>query len=343
MTYPLLKKILYSIIICVITLSFYTTVFAQTNMLNSSNDISVGLIPATPQPNQEVLVTIESYSINLDTSKISWYLNDTLVTQGIGVKKTSIKVGALGSTNVLRIRVESGIEVFTKIINISPSSVTILWEAQTYTPPFFKGKALFTHQSLIKFFAAPQIIVNNREIPKEDLIYTWSKDGSVLGDESGYGKYTLSINGSIISRTLSIDVTVQDPKSGISAFNTIDITPQEPEIVFYKKDPLYGTQYQKALSDRIPLNTREFTIDAVPYFFSTSRAIRSGALSFSWSVNGSNIENIDTDLVRTFRTTGNDFGSANISLSIEQPQRILQYTSKSITVDFIKENSDQTF
>lgn len=329
------------IVLLGITLSgvFGFTSHAQAQV-NNSNDIIVGLLPENPKPNQTTLVTIESYSIDLNSSKISWYRNEKLISQGVGLKKTPIQTGALGSETTLRIRIDTPTETFTKTITLIPASVSINWEARTYTPPFYKGKALFTHQSNVIFVASPNLMFNGQFIPKENLVYTWTKNGTVLGDQSGYGKYTLSLTGSIISRSLDISVSVQDSKSGVSAFENISLDPKEPEILMYKNDPLYGTQYQKALSGTIPLISNEITLEAIPYYFSTNNTTGFNSLLPTWSINGTKTTDNNLSLIKTFRKVGDNFGISNIGLSIQQNQRILQFADKILSIDFTKEKTE---
>jgi len=310
-----------------------SVVFAQ---FNESSDVSIGLLPANPAPDQSVQITIESYSINLDSSRISWYVNNKLVRQGTGIKKISTRSGKLGSETTVRIQIDTTTETFTKNITIVPSSVSIVWEARTYTPPFFKGKALFSHQSTIIFMAVPRIMVNGRELEKENLVYTWSKDGTVLGDLNGYGRYTLPLTGSIISRPLSIDVEVTDPNTGFSAFNTIDVAPIEPEIVTYVADPLYGVQYNKVIKGTLPLKGKEVTLTSVPYFFSNAES-ESASVSYNWSINGNTISDGQNTRTRVFRKVGEVFGTSNIGLTVLQANRLLQFASYNLSIDFLQD------
>ncbi len=328
------NSLLHYVILLVVFSMFFTTnvIFAQ---FSESGDISIGLLPANPQPDQLVQVTIESYSINLDAAKITWYVNEKEVTRGTGIKSISTRTGKLGAETSVRVAVSTDTEVFTRSITITPASVNILWEARTYTPPLFKGKALFSHQSSILFVAIPRILVNGKEIPKENLVYTWSKNGTVLGDQNGYGRYTLPITGSIVSRPLSIEVEVNDPNTGITAFNTVDVTPVEPEILTYIVDPLYGINYSKAIKNILPLTGKEITLTAAPYFFSNAEGLSSN-ISYDWSINGDSISDGQNTRTRVFRKTGEMFGISTIGLKVVQKNRLLQFASYGLAIDFLK-------
>lgn len=328
-------SLLTSAVFFIIIAGVFLTTTSVSAQFNESSDISVGVLPANPQPNQTVQITIESYSINLDSAQITWSVNGKQVKKGMGIKNISTQTGKLGTETSVSITVSTGAETFTKNISIVPASVSILWEARTYTPPFFKGKALFSHQSNIVFVAAPRIMANGREIPKENLIYTWSKNGTVLGDQNGYGRYTLAITGSIISRPLSIDLEVSDPNTGITAFDTIDIAPIEPEITTYVVDPLYGVQYNKAIRGTLPLIGKEVTLTAVPYYFSNVGSTL-GNVSYNWSINGNTISDGQNTRTRVFRKVGEVFGISNIDLKVLQENRLLQFASYNLSIDFLK-------
>lgn len=301
----------------------------------SENDVSVGIYPENPQPKDPVTVTIETYSFNLDNSTTKWYVNGTLAQEGKGLKTLTFQVGNLGQTTNLRIVINSDKGTLTKNIAINPSIVTLVWEADTYTPPFFKGKALFSHQSTITFMAQPQLIVGGRTLNPANLIYTWSKEGTVLGSQSGYGKQTLSLTGSVISRSMKVMVEVQDPSTGAQGSGVIQVDPIEPEVVAYVVDPLYGVQYNKAIRGSLPLSGKEVTLTATPYFFSNAES-DSGSVSYNWSINGNTISDGQNTRTRVFRKVGEVFGISNIGLKVVQENRLLQFASYNLAIDFLQ-------
>lgn len=301
----------------------------------SENDVSVGIYPESPQPKDPVTVTIETYSFNLDNSNTKWYVNGNLAQEGKGLKTLTFQVGNLGQTSNVRIVIDSDKGQLIKTIAITPSVVTIVWEADTYTPPFFKGKALFSHQSTITFMAQPQLVTGGRTLNPANLIYTWSKEGTVLGSQSGYGKQTLTLTGSVISRSMKVMVEVQDPTSGATASGVIQVDPIEPEVSMYIVDPLYGVQYNKAIKGNLPLNGKEVTLTAVPYFFSNAES-ESGSISYNWSINSNTISDGLNTRTRVFRKVGEVFGISNIGLKILQENRLLQFASYNLSIDFLE-------
>lgn len=302
----------------------------------SENDVSVGIYPENPQPRDPVTVTIETYSFNLDSSNTKWYVNGNLAQEGRGLKTLTFQVGNLGQTSNVRIVITSDKGTLTKNIAITPSIVTITWEADTYTPPFFKGKALFSHQSIITFMAQPQIVVKGRTLNPANLIYTWSKEGTVLGNQNGYGKQTLTLTGSVISRSMKVMVEVQDTTSGATASGVIQVDPIEPEVLMYVVDPLYGVEYNKAIKGTLPLNGKEVTLTATPYFFSTNGQYGEDNMSYNWSINGNTISDGQNTRTRVFRKVGEVFGISNIGLRILQENKLLQFASYNLAIDFLQ-------
>jgi hypothetical protein len=307
------------------------------------NDVSLDIYPENPQPHQTVSINIQSFSTNLDEADITWSINGIQKLKGFGKKSLSFTTGKAGEVTNIQIDIMTSIGVpIVKSFSITPNSVDLIAEPETYTPPFFKGKPLFTHQSTVVFVAFPHIVSNGVEIPSEKLIYKWSKDGDVLGSNSGYGKNILTYNAPLISRDFNIDVVVTDPTTNSTAEGSMDMFPQEPIIVFYRKDPLYGVQYNKALVDSYKLAGKEVEITAVPYYFSGSSNTDS-QLQYKWSINGNPIEDNGSSPSKVFRLVGDLFGLSDISLSIDHSDRVLQSASENITIDFQKEIKNSVF
>lgn len=318
----------------------YTPEAGQAQLVGiSENDVSIGISPENPGPRDPVTVTIETYSFNLDTANTKWYVNNNLAQEGKGLKTLTFQTGNLGQTSSVRIVIDSEQGQVIKNISINPSIVTIVWEADTYTPPFFKGKSLFSHQSTITFMAQPQILVGGRVLNPTNLIYTWSKDGTVLGSQNGYSKQTLTLTGSVISRSMKVMVDVQDPTSGATASGIIQVNPVEPEILMYIADPLYGIQYNKAMKGTFSLTEREVTLTTVPYFFTTTGNSGENSVSYNWSINGNTISDGQNTRTRVFRKVGELFGVSSINVRAIQENKILQFASQNLAIDFLKDSS----
>ena len=209
----------------------------------------------------------------------------------------------------------------------------MILESDGVVPPFYKGKNIFTHQNQLTIVAVPHIIGNNgAEINPKTLVYKWKKNGSVIESALGYGKNTYTFEGSLISRPMNISVEITSDQ-GVG-YGSIYVTPSDPFILFYKKDPIYGIQFQKALEASEPLNnSKEITILATPYFIDLGGYV-SNSLMYKWAINGKQIQDDGQRKFQTFRQNEGSSGTANISLSVENPDKILQFAQKSLMLSF---------
>src|SRR3989344_5564313 len=120
-----------------------TTVSAQ-----SASDILVNIVPPNPAPHENTTIVLKSYVNNLDAAMITWSLDGKTVASAIGKKSFSFTAPAAGieASVVVTVTLPDG-PVETKI-NIKPSVMVLLWQANdSYVPPFYKGKALPTPDS----------------------------------------------------------------------------------------------------------------------------------------------------------------------------------------------------
>lgn len=310
-------------------------VSAQLGIGLSSSDISVTLDPENPYPNQTVNVSIESFATDLNAATISWLVNGKKVVSGKGIKQISVTVGKLGvKTNVV-INIDTLTASIQKTISIIPATVDIIWEAKTYTPPFFKGRPLFTAESTVNIIALPHLVRNGVEVSPSNLIYKWEINGSVLGDRGGYGKNSLTIIGTILPRPMDLHVEATDPQSNLLATGDTTLTPGKPFILIYKNDPLYGVQYQKALTGTFSLSEREVELFAVPYYFSVNSAFDNN-ISYNWEINGVPIADGINNPNKIFRQVSDIYGTSNISLSAAINDTLFQTANTSLLINFQK-------
>lgn len=306
---------------------------------STQDDIGVEMIPANPGPNEKVSVKISSYSIDLNSSAITWSVNGSVAKNATGDKNFMFTTSSFGQTTKLSItaRTSDG-EIITKNISINPSSVDLVWESEGLVPPFFKGKALFSHQNQITFIAIPHIYGPGGEIPAKKLIYKWSKNGSVVEETSGFGKDTYTFTGNLISRPFIVEVEVSSPEVVTVGYGASSASPIEPIVVLYKKSPVYGIELQREISSTELLNEPEITIVAIPLFFGASRYDDPG-LSYKWRINGKPTGGILNQNVQIFRPQEKTVGSASISLSLENKMKVFQLANKSFNLNF--DNSNQ--
>jgi hypothetical protein len=315
-------------------------VFGQVGSATQT-DVSVTINPSAPEPNQTVTATASSYSTNLDAANISWSVNGKTVESGVGLKSFSFTVGAVSTVTVLGFSAvtQEGQSV-SQTLSITPAGVDLIWQSFGYTPPFYEGKSLFSHQGIIEFVALPHFgSGSGGEVPAGDLIYKWTRDGTVLGDFSGYGKSTYTMLSSIISRPVEIDVQVTSPDSDQIAEADMTVTPSDPTVVLYEKSPLYGILFQRALTGTVNMGSqKEMTVLAEPFYFGVE-SLSDPSLQYSWSINNSPIDSDTTQSSRVFRPAANVSGSSNVSVSLQNSNAILQQAESGFNLSFGNTNS----
>ncbi len=307
--------------------------------LGVSEIINVQMVPEVPKAGDSVYVYLTSYATNIDTSTITWKVNGKTIKTGIGEKIFNFTMGVEGQTTTLDITVkttESG--TIQKNFKIRPASVDLMWESHGFVPPFYKGKALFAHQNKVTIIAFPHILGSNGiELNPKNLVYKWKRNGSVIETASGFGKNSITLEGSIISRPVTVTVEVSSDSG--EAYGSVVINPVEPYLVMYKKDPTYGIQFQKVLDKSLILNgINEITVVGVPFFFDRE-AHASKSLVNSWFINGNPLGNEKSQWIQTFRPTDGTRGSSNISLNVENVDKILQSSSNTFSLIFNNENN----
>jgi hypothetical protein len=294
--------------------------------------LQTNIQPKSPAPGQQVTISIENYTYDLARADISWSVNGVAVSKGIGMKTFTTTVGKAGAvTNVkVNIKTSEGTE-FDQTFPFSPATVDLVWEANTYAPSWYKGKALHTNEAITRIVAFPQIVSGGSMLKPENLIYKWSSDGSSVPDQSGYGERTFFLIGDIIARPKTISVEVTDTGGGVQASGSIVVEATEPVVRVYENNAIYGLLYNDSISS-FDLNKDEISLMAVPFFYSITGA-RSPEISYVWSSNGVNV-NQKTPFI-TFGNEGKE-GTASVSLQINHVKNILQSASNGFNINFKK-------
>jgi len=309
-------------------------VFAQfdTSVSGVEQELNMNIVPASPKPNDTVNITLTLYTGDLGSADIIWYKNDKEVLRGKGETRYSFKMGNSGETTKIdiAIRLMNG-TIFSKSVTLTPTRVDLIWEANTYTPPFYKGKALHSRQGSIKIIALPEFIKDGIRISPQNLVYQWSNGQNVLESQSGYGKNVVTVSGSLLGRAESIDVLVSDPNSNLTANGSVNITPGDPKIIFYENSPYLGPIYDMAIGKSYELGGDEVEVLAAPYFFSNENQ---GFLNYSWRLNNQSIPELANSRTAIFKKPTETSGQSNLSLEIQNSNRVLQEASNNFSIKF---------
>jgi hypothetical protein len=184
----------------------------------------------------------------------------------------------------------------------------------------------------------PELIkISGVKIPAQDIIYSWKRNGKIDQNVSGLGKNTLFFQGTVPIRDSLVEVMASSLDNSVFASKQINITNDDPKIIFYEDSPIYGIMFNKAISGNVRMLADEFKVKVFPYFMSVGYA-QSPDLSYKWSINSRISENLDEDKsAMVFRQEGIGSGLANISLKIENTLRIFQFSENNFVINFEKQ------
>ena len=333
-----MKKVLLTTIFSLLfTAFFYSTVNAQ--LQTSIDGVTMSSDPVMPAPFETVTVSIESYLFDLSSASIVWISNGKTIAHGVGIKQIKIKAPQVGQEININVAISGsdGREV-RKSLTIKSGSVDIVWESRGYTPPFFKGKNPLIYENYIRLIAIPHLSTDGKsEINPKNLVYKWKKDDEYIDNSTGYGIQSINIKSNNLPVPLNISVDVYTRDQSEDASSKISIQPSDPSINFYEMDPLYGTYFNKAITDNFTMKTPEISVLAVPFGFNFTS--KNSPLTYTWSINNQDQTDLSGKQSLVLKTKGNADGNSNISLEIKNVAEILQGASASFNVYFKKNNT----
>lgn len=318
---------------------FWIPLFAHGQISNFSesttDSISLATNPQFPKPNQEVTISVDGYSTNLDAATITWFLNGSPIEKGVGKKDFTITSGKMGTISNVSIIINPQIGApVKKSITISPSNITFFWQSNTYAPPFYEGKALFTKQSDITVVAVPEFNNGQGTIDPSALIYEWTLNDYVLDSKSGYGKQSLTLTGNYFGRPEILSVKVTSSDGSISSNKKIVLTPKDPLVLIYENNPLLGILTNHAVTGDFNLqkNSTEVSFFAAPYFFRPD-LLSSKETSYAWEMNGNSIPESNGNTI-TFRNDTGTAGRSSVSLDALQKNTLSGSGSANFSIIF---------
>ncbi len=315
------RVFLASLLTLAASLAFGAHAFAQ-----MASDVSVSLSPENPGPNQAVNITLTSYSVNIQSSVIEWTIDNNGSVGGVGATQFGIKTKALGvptNIHILIIPPDSG--EITKDITVVPMSVDLLWEAtDSAVPPLYRGKAMPTSESTIKFVAIPLVLSTSGAVtPSNNLVYDWGQEYNADQSASGYGKDSYTVSMDYLNPTKHVEVQATTRDGGRTASSDIDVTPVDPKLVWYASSPLYGPIFDMALSGFYNVSTTDTSVFAMPYFFSPGSP-SSNNLTYTWSINGNPVSTPAIPNSIYLQKNPDSSGTANIDLSVISMKKLFQ-------------------
>ncbi len=317
---------------------FFVFLFlGQKNAEALSPSVGFSITPEAIAPNDLVTIKLNSFSTDLNRANMTWKVDGATVLEGVGKTEYSLTAKGLGEqTKVdITINTSNGIPVL-KTIFINPQSADLLWEAiDSYTPPFYKGKALPAREALIKTSVVPFLKGSRGTFSNPNsLVYNWEQNYKPYPSLSGYGKSFYVFRNTFLNKEELVKVKVSTTDGTLTTASSAKIPFFEPEIIFYEKKPATGTLFNQAKNNGLSLTEEETSIIGVPFFFSTKTklGVLDGTLSLSWKINNYSVPSEKPDTI-TVRKQQGDSGYSILDFSVKGPY-LYQKGSGSLKISF---------
>lgn len=297
------------------------------------SDITIDTIPSNPEPYADVTIQLSSYSTDLSRAMIQWRNGSSLVLSGYGKVTYSFKAPGPDSTAVFTVSIDpaEGGTTITKQVVISPSEIGLLWQAvDSYTPPFYRGKAFPSSEGIIKVVAIPTS--TSIKQGKGNISYTWSTgdNNDAQTDGSGFNKDSFTFKNSQLHATEKVAVTATSVDGRYNAANTIDVPIVDPKIIFYKRSPTEGVLYNQGYTTEISVPEDEATIVAAPY--NLALVGNENQFTYSWKINDEDIETPSKKTELTIHPTDHG-GYATVDVVFENLHTLFQKVSAQVKLD----------
>lgn len=292
-------------------------VYAQFDAGVFGTNISIALSPQYPAPLQSVHLTVNAAGIDLTESTIVWRAGGKVIAQGTGKNSADIIAGPLGSETAIGVSVTAsdGSQYGAQAI-VAPTQLDLLAGSDSYTPPFYLGRALPSAGTNLILQALPHFKRNNGTlIADSDITYTWKQDGQVLGSISGRGRSFAIIPIVHLYGGNTITVEAESSDGTRSGETTVNVPLSQPVLDLYEDHPLYGVLYSGALHTSTHIPDSEMAFAAIPYF-AEARAINDPQLSYDWRVNDTRISPSAGSPQEITINADNSSGQAALSLEV---------------------------
>ena len=292
--------------------------------------------PTKPRVGETVEISTEMYGTPVKDAYFTWYIDGKEYEKGIGKNTISFFLAKKTKVNV-KILTGPGYPAENEWV-FNPQNTVIIWEANTYTPPFYKGKSLYTPESAL--------ILNAINLDAKNPLtntysnYVWKVDGTVKGDESGVSKNTFLYQGDILLQEPYFEVIMQgvsayrNGKQDVSDDSLIDssaalrVQTLETTDFTYESSPLLGVLFNKQFSSSIfKFDKNNTTIVTYPGYFSVPSTLNT---SYAWVINDETVRTNTNSI--TFKKI-RDNEESRLSISLQNPKALLQSKDISYIID----------
>lgn len=251
-------------------------------------DLSLSANKSTFNARDRVVITAESNSVDLETADIEWVVNNTPLSRGVGLTSQPIVLGVVGESTEVTVSVYEDEDVLltTSTLTIAPATVSIHWESNGYTNPFYRGRALATPGTEVTVEARAFFVDGDGNVyPPQQLYYTWSRNNRVDQRISGLGASYITLRDLPPHNDTIISVSVSHPTKGVRAENQTRIPSTAIRPLLYPVHPVLGIDFSHAVSSLFYPDELEKTFALIPQFAPIKNFFDNN-VTIAWFVNG---------------------------------------------------------
>lgn len=295
-------------------------------------DAVVAVTPEYPAPYSQTVLTLSSYSFDVNTANITWSVNSKTALSGVGAKSLTLTMGPAGQSATVAVSAKiPGGETFSQTISVTPQSVDLVYEGtESYVPPFYEGKPLPGEGSAVRVVAFPTMSENGAVLSPSSLSYAWYMNDEFIDRVSGIGKSSATFLLDYLSDTTKIRVRVRSPLGNI-AEKTVYISPHKTLPTFYEYDDVLGTRLIKAFTRRLELS-KDITLSLVPYYLSAKNGMGQYA-TYTWYLDGLPVTPMEKTLL-ALKPKADTYGTRTLSVFVDNTKRKLEYAKEELEIIF---------
>lgn len=281
--------------------------------------LSLIVTPASPSPGESVAIEAQALTFDSDRANFIWTIDGVSRPDlsGFGKNTFIFTAESVGFGKRVSVRAEpTGDAPITVSKTIYVTDLSLTWTAHTYTPKWYKGKALPVPNARIRIAAIPAFIIDGTPIPANRLIYTWNINGNrVL---KGIGKQVLEFQQSEASWDApTILLNIQDAARRVEKEARIGIASQETHAVIYQTLPLGGIEFRRGTSAFPSIAPGIVDLQAEPFFFNKESRYD---LSYQWSVRQATASNLPQNpFILTLDMSGQPSSDVPVTVLIQDP------------------------
>jgi hypothetical protein len=330
---------MHRLVVAVVLMVFVTPGITSAQFLLPGFDGSVRILmnPLHPRPGDTVTISLESSLADISRSAVSWNVDGRSIA---GTQNTiTLTAPALGAQTDVRAEITTTEgSLLTARTTITPTELDILYDSDSYVPAFYKGRALPSAGTTLHLETLARFKKRNGTfVPPSDIVYTWRRNGQVVGTVSGRGKSSASIPSPLLFSTDTISVEAESVDGIFSGTATIAVRSANPVIRLVEDHPLFGLRLNHSFTPSQSVVGKEIVVAAIP-FFASAKTPTDTDLVYEWTVNG---RRVDTkDVTRNELALGaQEGGVARIGLSVSHNTNIFFGADSRWTISFASETN----